>query len=188
VRVVADEVHGPLTLPGASFTPYLTIDERAVVVTSASKTFNMPAVHGAQLVLLDPADRERVAALPVPAQHSWSTLGIVAGTAAWRDGDDWRAALLERLAGNRRLLGELLAERLPEARMRPLEATYLAWLDLRRYGVADPAGAALRHGVRLAPGEEYQPGLPGHVRLNLATSPDRLRLIVDRLAAALAEG
>ena len=45
--------------------------------------------------------------------------------------------------------------------MRPLEATYLAWLDLRAYGHADPAAVALERGrVRLAPGHDYHPGLP----------------------------
>jgi cysteine-S-conjugate beta-lyase len=188
VRVVADEIHGPLVLPGATFTPYLTVDERAVVVTSASKSFNMPGVHGAQLVLLDPADRAVVAGLPVPAQHSWSTLGILAGVVAWRDCDEWHAALIERLTAQRSLLGELLERHLPAARTRPLEATYLAWLDLRAYGVADPAAAGLAKGVRLAPGEEYQPGLAGHVRLNLATDGVRLERVVHRLATALARG
>jgi cysteine-S-conjugate beta-lyase len=186
--VVADEIHGPLVLPGATFTPYLTVDERAVVVTSASKSFNMPGVHGAQLVLLDPADRAVVAGLPVPAQHSWSTLGILAGVVAWRDCDEWHAALIERLTAQRSLLGELLERHLPAARTRPLEATYLAWLDLRAYGVADPAAAGLAKGVRLAPGEEYQPGLAGHVRLNLATDGVRLERVVHRLATALARG
>lgn len=184
-RVVADEIHAPLVLPGATFTPYLTVDERAVVVTSASKSFNIPAVHGAQLVLLDPADRAVVTGLPVPAQHEWSSLGIVAGVVAWRDCDEWHAALVERLSAQRALLGTLLERYLPRARVRPLEATYLAWLDLRGYGVADPAGAALAHGVRVAPGGDYQPGLAGHVRLNLATSAERLDLMVHRLATAL---
>jgi cystathionine beta-lyase len=69
--------------------------------------------------------------------------------------------------------------------MRPLEATYLAWVDLRWYGVDDPAEAALAHGVRLAPGQDYQPGLTGHVRVNLATSPDRLERVVDGLRSAV---
>ncbi|MGB0099020.1 MAG: aminotransferase class I/II-fold pyridoxal phosphate-dependent enzyme [Nocardioides sp.] len=188
VRVVADEVHAPLTLPGAGFTPYLTLDERAVAVTSASKSFNMPGVHGAQLVLLDRADRARARELPVPAQHLWSSIGIVAGVTAWTSCDEWLAALIARLDANRALLGALLEERLPRARMRPLEATYLAWLDLRAYGVADPAAAALEHGVRLGPGADYQPGLDGHVRLNLATDATRLSEIVRRLAAALSPG
>ena len=188
VRVVSDEIHAPLTLPGATFTPYLTVDAAAVAVTSPSKAFNMPGVHGAQLVLLDPADRTRIRALPVPAQNSWSSFGVVAGEVAWADCDDWLAALVERLTGNRDLLARLLAERLPQARMRPLEATYLAWIDLRAYGVADPAAAALGHGVRPAPGDHYQPGLDGHVRLNVATSAERVEQMVHRLATALTSG
>ncbi|GAA1777498.1 aminotransferase class I/II-fold pyridoxal phosphate-dependent enzyme [Nocardioides hankookensis] len=187
-RVITDEIHAPLTLPGATFTPYLSLDDRAVLVTSPSKAFNMPATHGAQLVVLDPADRARLEAAPIPAQNTWSSLGVVAGTVAWRDCDDWLAALVERLAEQRALLAELLADRLPKARMRPLEATYLAWLDLRAYGVDDPAAAALAHGVRLAPGQDYQPGLTGHVRLNLATSADRLERIVEGLRTALDDG
>ncbi|GAB3198664.1 aminotransferase class I/II-fold pyridoxal phosphate-dependent enzyme [Nocardioides hungaricus] len=184
VRVVADEMHAPLTLPGATFTPYLTLDERAVGVISASKSFNMPGTHNAHLVLLDEADRATARALPEPAQNTWSSLGIVAGTTAWTEGDAWLAALIERLDANRALFARLLAERLPEARMRPLEATYLAWLDLRAYRV-EPAAAALRHGLRVSPGSDYQPGLAGHARLNLATSPERIDLMVHRLATAL---
>ena len=184
VRVVSDEIHGPLTLSGATFTPYLLVDPGAVVVTSPSKSFNMPAVHGAQLVLLDEADRARARAVPVPAQNIWSSFGVVAGEVAWREGDEWLAALLGRLEGNRALLVRLLAEHLPDARMRPLEATYLAWLDLRAYA-DDACEVGLRNGVRLAPGTDYQPGLPGHVRLNLATSPDRVTEIVRRLARGL---
>jgi len=186
-RVISDEIHGPLVLPGVAFTPYLSVDERGIAVTSASKAFNMPATHGAQLVVLDPDDRACLDAVPIPAQNTWSSLGVVASTVAWRDCDDWLAALVERLAAQRTLLTGLLADRLPAARMRPLEATYLAWIDLRAYGVADPAGAALTHGVRLAPGQDYQPGLAGHVRLNLATSPERLERIVEGLAAALTQ-
>jgi cystathionine beta-lyase len=71
--------------------------------------------------------------------------------------------------------------------MRPLEATYLAWLDLRAYGHHDPAAVVQERGrVVLSPGHEYHPGLPGHVRVNIATSPDRLTEIVRRTASALA--
>ena len=70
--------------------------------------------------------------------------------------------------------------------MRPLEATYLAWLDLRAYGVDGPGcGRARRTGSGSAPGADYQPGLDGHVRLNLATSPERVEQIVHRLAAGV---
>ena len=60
----------------------------------------------------------------------------------------------------------------------------MAWLDLRAYA-DDPAAAALAAGVRLGPGPDYQPGLPGHTRVNLATSPTRLREILQRLVTGL---
>jgi cystathionine beta-lyase len=69
--------------------------------------------------------------------------------------------------------------------MRPLEATYLAWLDLRSYGHDDPAAVIRDGGVRVSPGQIYWPALTGHVRLNIATSPERLTEIVRRMAAAL---
>ncbi|TIC82857.1 aminotransferase class I/II-fold pyridoxal phosphate-dependent enzyme [Nocardioides sp. GY 10127] len=185
-RVVADEIHAPLVLPGSpAFVPYLTVDERAVAVTSHSKTFSTAGLHTAQVVTLDDEDLAVLRAVPHAQNGGASVLGMVAGVAAWNDCDAWLEALLERLVAQRALLGDLLAEHLPLARTRVLEATYLAWVDLRAYGVEDPAAAGLAHGVKVSPGHDYHPGLAGHVRINLATDARRLRLVVERLAAAL---
>lgn len=184
-RVVVDEIHAPLVLPGATFVPYLEVDPTAVLVTSHSKSFNTPGLKCAQVVTLDPADTKRFRTIPFEANHGHTTLGMLAGAAAWRDSDLWLHTLRNRLDVLREDLADLLATHLPQARMRPLEATYLAWLDLRAYDVADPAAAGLTHGVMLAPGHDYHPGLEGHVRLNLATSAARLEQAVTRLGAAL---
>jgi cystathionine beta-lyase len=188
-RVISDEIHAPLVLPGASHVPYLSLPgtaDHAVAVVAASKAFNVAGLRCAQIVTDDAATFRRLLDVPEVRNDSWSPLGVEAAVAAYTDGDAWLAALVERLDGQRRLLGELLAEHLPEARLRPMEATYLAWLDLRRYGDDDPAATALAKGrVRLEPGHHFQPGLRGHVRLNLATSPERLREVVRRTATAL---
>jgi cysteine-S-conjugate beta-lyase len=188
-RVVSDEIHGPLVLPGAEHVPYLSLEgtaEHAVAVVAASKAFNIPGLKCAQIVTGDDETRDRLVAVPVAQNDSWGSLGVVGSVVAYNDGDPWLAALVERLDQQRTLLGLLLAEHLPEARMRPLEATYMAWLDLRAYGHDEPAEVLRRGGVRVSPGESYWPGLSGHVRLNIATSPDRLTEIVTRMAAALA--
>lgn len=188
-RVVSDEIHAPLVLPGAEHVPYLSLPgagQHAVAVLAASKTFNTAGLRCAQLVTDDPTTRDRLAAVPPARNDSWSPLGEIAAVAAYTEGDEWLAALVVRLAELRTLLGEQLAEHLPAARMRPLQATYLAWLDLRAYGVDDPAAVALDRGrVQLEPGHRYQRGLPGHVRVNIATSPERLTEIVRRLASSL---
>jgi cystathionine beta-lyase len=188
-RVIADEIHGPLVLPGAAFTPYLSLPgttEHAVAVVAASKAFNLAGLHCAQLIVPAEEFRERLEAAPFLDRLGLSPMGITAAVAAYAEGDPWLDALLARLDSLRAQLGGLLAEHLPEARMRPLEATYLAWLDLRAYGHEDPATVALDKGrVRLDPGAQFQPGLPGHARLNVATSPERLAEIVARLASAI---
>lgn len=189
-RVVSDEIHAPLVLPGAEHVPYLSVEgaaEHAVAVVAASKAFNTAGLRCAQVVTDDAATAQRLAGIPLARNDSWSPLGEVAAVAAYAHGDPWLAALVERLDAQRTLLAELLAEHLSEARMRPLEATYLAWLDLRAYGHDDPAAVALERGrVRVAAGHDYHPGLTGHVRLNIATSPERLREAVVRLAKGLA--
>ncbi len=188
-RVISDEIHAPLVLPGAEHVPYLSLDgtaDHAIAIVAASKAFNTAGLRCAQLVVPDPETRRRLLEVPMARNDSWSPLGVVAAVAAYEQGDAWLAALVERLDQQRTLLRALLAEHLPEARMRPLEGTYLAWLDLRAYGHTDPAAVALELGrVRLAPGHDYHPGLDGHVRLNIATSPDRLTEVVRRTASAL---
>ncbi len=188
-RVISDEIHAPLVLPGAEHVPYLSLDgtgDHAVAVLAASKAFNTAGLRCGQVVTDDPATRDRLLEAPAVRNSSWSNLGEVAAIAAYTHGDAWLAALLERLDQQRTLLADLLAEHLPLARMRPLEATYLPWLDLRAYGADDPADVALTKGrVRLEPGQRYQHDLTGHARLNIATSPDRLTEIVRRIGFAL---
>ena len=187
-RVVSDEIHAPLVLPGAEHVSYLSIEgthDHAVAVVAASKAFNTAGLRCAQLVVPSEADREHLAAEPMSRNDSWSPLGVVAARAAYEHGDPWLASLVERLDQQRTLLGELLAAHLPEVRMRPLEATYLAWLDASAYGHDDAAAVALERGrVMVSPGASYAPGTTGQVRLNIATSPDRLTEIVERLAKA----
>ena len=188
-RVISDEIHAPLVLPGATHVPYLSLDgtaDHAVAVVASSKAFNTAGLRCAQIVTADEVTRKRLLDVPMARNDSWSSLGVVAAIAAYEHGDGWLAALVDRLASLRDLLDGLLRTHLPDARMRPLEATYLPWLDLRAYGHRDPTEVARERGrVLLSPGHVYHPGLPGHARLNIATSPERLTEILRRVGAAL---
>jgi cystathionine beta-lyase len=188
--VLADEIHGPLVLPGAMHVPWLTVSDAAracgVVLTSASKAFNLAGLKTALLVTAPGAAREAVAALPDRANRA-GLLGVVAAQAAFADGDAYLDALLARLDDNRALLGERLAAELPAVRWTPPGATYLAWLDLRELGLGDDPAAVLRERgrVALSPGRDYGAPGAGWARLNFGTSPELVAEIVRRMASAL---
>ncbi len=204
VRVVVDEIHAPLVLPGATFTPYLSVPGAGAgfSLMSASKAWNLAGLKSALLVAGPDAGAD-LARLPEEVSHGPSHLGVIAHTAALRDGGDWLDALLAGLAANRALLADLLAEYLPQIRYRPPQATFLAWLDCRALAVPDapvppelrgqvlvgggPAQLFLDRGrVALSAGPAFGARGTGHVRLNFATSPEILTEAVQRMAAALA--
>ncbi|MBM6399698.1 MalY/PatB family protein [Phycicoccus sonneratiae] len=190
VRVVADEIHAPLVLPGGPvFTPYLTVPgaEDAFSVFSPSKGWNLAGLKSA-VVVAGSAALGDLAALPEVHTHGSSHLGEIAHVAAMRDGGAWLARLLDELAANRSLLGSLLAEHLPEVRWVPPEATYLAWLDCRTLGLGDDPASVFRERGRVAlgSGPRYDPaGGQGFVRLNLATSPALVEEAVRRMSSVL---
>jgi cystathionine beta-lyase len=190
VRVISDEIHAPLVLPGARHVPYATTgDPRAVTLTAASKAFNTPGLKCAQIVTEAAADHAALAGLPGVANHGTSPLGIAATVAAYRDGGAWLDGVVAHLAAQRRRFGELLSEHLPLARWWPMQATYLAWVDAGPYGGDRPARQALKVGrVMVNDGETFGPGLgyERHVRVNLATSGERLTRVVQRLVHAWA--
>ncbi|MEV1063542.1 aminotransferase class I/II-fold pyridoxal phosphate-dependent enzyme [Streptomyces sp. NPDC050263] len=188
VRVVADEIHAPLTAAGADFVPYLAVPGggSGLSLMSASKAWNLAGLKAA-LAVAGPEAAADLALLPEEVGHGPSHVGILAHTAALREGTPWLDALLAGLDDNRRLLAALLAEHLPGVRYRPGGATFLAWLDCRALGLGDdPAAVFLERGrVALNSGLAFGTGGAGHVRLNLATSPEILTEGVRRMAAAL---
>jgi len=190
-RVFADEIHAPLVFPGHQHVSYATISPVAaahtVTAISASKAWNLPGMKCAQLVLSNDADAARWAQVGTGAEHAAATLGVVANTAAYSSGEEWLGEVLDHLDGNRKLLGDLLAERLPEVGYRPPEGTYLAFLDCRALELGErPADFFAEYaGVALTDGSECGVAGRGFVRLNFATPRPILEATVDAMAAAV---
>jgi cysteine-S-conjugate beta-lyase len=187
--VIADEIHAPLALDGRTHVPYLSLPTTSaytVAAVSASKAFNVAGLKCAQLVATDPALLSALRSVPLVANHSVSPLGVVASVAAYQQGDGFLDAQNRRLADNAELFAAELAAVVPLARARPLEGTYLAWIDLRAYGFDRPAHQALEAGkVFVFDGHHFGAGGAGHVRANLGTSPARVSEIVRRLGSAM---
>lgn len=188
IRIVSDEIHAPLQMPGHEFTPILTIAgaESAIVVTSASKTFNLAGLKAA-LVVGGPASRADLTALREGHMHGASHLGVISHVAAYRHGGPWLDAVLGDLDANRYILGDLIAEHLPGARYVMPESTYLAWVDCRPLKLGgDPAQIFEEKGkVAFSPGSFFGAEGEGHVRINFATSPSILAEALHRAGSVL---
>jgi cystathionine beta-lyase len=184
-RVISDEIHAPVVLEGAEFTPYLSVADDGFALLSASKGWNLAGLKAA-LLIAGPAVADELRRIPEQVRHGASHLGVIAHTAAFRDGQPWLEALLSGLTANRTLLAGLLAEHLPQVGFHPPEATYLAWLDCREVAAGDPARVFLeRARVALNSGQTFGRGGAGFVRLNFATSPTILREAIARMGDAV---
>ena len=187
VAIVSDEIHGPLVLPGATFTPLLTVPgaaEVAVSLLSASKAWNLAGLKCAAVVTAAP----RMAAVTdrFPADTRWRIghFGVIGAVAAFTAGEPWLDQLLLTLDHRRLLLSDLLRQRLPMLTWHPPEATFLAWLNCAALGADNRArDRFLDHGrVALEPGLRFGAAGSGYARLNFATSPDLLDQATARMA------
>ena len=190
ILVLADEIHAPLTLVGSRHVPYLSLPEaqgHGIAFVSASKGWNLPGLKCAQLVTAGAPMHDVVGRLPEELGYGAGNLGVIASIAAYRDGGPWLDELLPLLDHNRRLLADLLADRLPEVGYVPPRGTYLAWLDCSELGLPeDPARVFLKRGrVALRPGPDFGAPGTGWVRATIATAPEILTEIVERMHAAV---
>jgi cystathionine beta-lyase len=191
IVVIADEIHAPLTLPGAVHTPYVSLGEeaarRGVTLTGASKAWNIPGLKCGLIVAGSSAMKRELEGVSKLLRDQTGLFGVLASTAAFREGGPWVEELLGYLDGNRRYLADAIPERLPGVGYRQPEASYLAWLDCRSVPLGeDPAAVFLDRGrVALTRGLDFGREGAGFARLNFGTSRALLEEAVRRLAAAV---
>ena len=193
VVLVSDEIHAPLVLPGATFTPLLTVPgaaEVTVALLSASKAFNLAGLKCAAVVTASARMAERIDRLPEDLRWRVGHFGVLATVAALTEGDEWLDRLVLTLDRRRKALEDLLAARLPAVRWTPPEATYLAWLDCSALGAGDAVrDACLERGrVAFEAGSRFGTPGEGHLRVNFGTGREILAEAVTRMARALGGG
>lgn len=169
IWICSDEIHAGLVLDGREFTPTGALSPeilaRTLTLHAPSKTYNLPGLGLAFAIVQDAQIRKRMlgarAGLVPP---DLNPLAYAATEAAYRDGEPWRLALLKYLEGNRDRLAAFVAAELPEITLAPVEATYLAWLDVSALGLTAPGAFFEAHGLGMNDGATF--GSPGFVRLN----------------------
>jgi len=185
LTVVSDEIWSDLVLDGSPHVPFASLDHpaacRAITLTAPSKTWNLAGLACAAAILPEPTMKPRWRPAGGGLVPMVNPLGYAAAEAAWRHGDEWRRRLVGVLQRHRDLIGAAVAA-IDGLSCVPAQATYLAWIDCRGTGVADPQAACEAAGLGPSDGREF--GMPGFIRLNAACPTDLLEEALRRLARA----
>ena len=191
--IVSDEIHHDLVMPGHSHTPMALLDgieDRLVMMTATTKTFNIAGSHSGNVIIPDPDLRATFAKRMAALGLSPNSFGLFMATAAYSpEGAAWVDDLVGYLDENRKLFDAAIHD-IPGLRSMPLESTYLAWVDFSGTGmgreeftqrVEQDAQIAVNHGPTFGKGGE------SYLRFNIATPRARVEEACDRLRRAFAD-
>ena len=191
VAVISDEIHMDMVWGKHRHTPWNAVARgRWALLTSGSKSFNIPALTGAYGLIGDEASRSAyLSALKGrDGLSSPSVLALVAHIAAYQEGEAWLDALRHYLEDNLRYVADELNRAFPALNWQPPEATYLAWIDLRPLNIDDRALQKVlieQQKVAIMPGYTYGEEGNGFVRLNAGCPRGKLEQGVQRLIAGI---
>ena len=190
VKVVSDEIHCELIMPGYKFVPFGTVTDDCVVMNSPSKNFNTAGLQIANIICSHPSWRRRIdRAININEVCDVNPFGIVALQAAYNESEGWIDGLCEYLWGNYQVLCDFIGKNIPQWKVCRLEGTYLPWVDISAMGMTSQelADRLLTEGkVWINPGTMYGPVTgEGYVRFNIATQRSRLVEALERIAKVM---
>ena len=195
VRVISDEIHCELMMPGHTFVPFAAACEEnvrhSVTLCSPSKSFNTAGLQNAYLICADSDLRRRIdRVINIYEVCDVNPFGIEALKAAYNESEEWLDDLCRYIWHNYLYLKEFLLEKLPRLEVCRLEGTYLAWVDIRPLGISsDEATRRLLQEGRVFVSSGTLYGLrdgEGYLRINLACPQQTLQEGLQRIAQVLA--
>ena len=187
----SDEIHCGLILDDLPHLPAASLGaalaQRTVTLMAPSKTYNVPGLCTSMAIISDATLRDKFIRASAGIMAEVNALGFTACEAAYRDSEPWRQALLQTLRSNRDLILDFVARELPGITIEaPIEATYLAWLNVTALKLADPIAHFEQHGVGLSEGSFFGEPRGGHVRLNFGCPRATLEEALQRMKRAVA--
>lgn len=192
VAIISDEIHHDLTFFGSVHIPTLTLadeNDRIIMFTAASKTFNTAALKNSFAVIRNPGLREKWDSFMTGLRiNGGNPLGYIAAETAYRFSKPWLAEVKAVIESNYEYIRDEFAAHLPEVCMTPLEATYLAWADFSAYFAPEELQPFMQDKCRLA--FDYGSWFGGSrsgsfIRINLATSEKNIKEMVDRIISGI---
>jgi cystathionine beta-lyase len=186
VRIVSDEIHCELTMPGHTFVPMGVVDPDAIILNSPSKSFNIAGLTMANIICQDAETRRRLdRAINIHEVCDVNPFAPEATKAAYNKSEDWIDELNLYIWDNYRALKDFCSQHLPQWHVMPLEGTYLVWVDVSRCcdDVTTYCDDLLQNAkVWLNPGTMYgKESGKGFIRINLACPRSLLMEALERI-------
>jgi cysteine-S-conjugate beta-lyase len=192
VIVISDEIHCDLVFAPHQHIPLATLSEEiaqnTITCIAPSKTFNLAGLYSSSIIITNDSLRRRFKLAEEKVHLSANLFGITAAEAAYREGEEWLAGLMDYLKINVGLVKDFLKVNMPEITVSPAEATYMLWLDFRKSGIPAPDLKKLlieKAGLGFVEGPAFGPGGDGFQRMNVACAKDILMQALEKLPLIL---
>ena len=194
ILIISDEIHCDLVLPGFTHTPMASLSEKiaenTVTLIAPSKTFNLAGLSTSSVIIKNPVLRKSFNRI-VDNLHvgNGNIFGNTASIAAYANGHKWLDALLDYIDNNIEFVKDYCGKMIPEIIPVQPEATYMIWLDCRRFGMS---GKDLQNffvhkaGVGMNEGSTFGPGGEGFMRMNLGTTHQTVMKAMEQIERAVA--
>ncbi|MBO5157568.1 MAG: pyridoxal phosphate-dependent aminotransferase [Prevotella sp.] len=186
VAIISDEIHCELTYNGNRYVPFGTVDDKAIILGSPSKAFNIAGLQIANIICKDEELRNRIdRAININEVCDVNPFGVLALIAAYNDSEQWLDELCQYIWSNYKALCGFFDEHLPQIKITPLEATYLVWADCRSLGMRSEELETLleqKGKVKLSGGTLYGDAGEGFMRINIACPRERMMEGLRRMA------
>ncbi|MBN1368473.1 MAG: pyridoxal phosphate-dependent aminotransferase [Dehalococcoidales bacterium] len=190
--VISDEIHCEILYTGNWHTPFASISEEfaqnSIVCMAPSKTFNLAGLEASSIIIPNKKLRDNFTEQMSALVTGVNIFGLTAMEAAYRDGDEWLAQVLDYLESNLRFTQDFFKKRVPEIKVIKPQATYLIWLDCRKLGLDN---IALRKFMREKARVGFDDGFlfgnagSGFQRMNIACPRSLLQEALNRIEAAV---
>ena len=193
VKVISDEIHNELVMPGYKYTPFASVSEQtlnnSVTCVSASKSFNIAGLQIANIVCVNQDLKRRInRAININEVCDVNPFGVVATIAAYNESEEWVDLLMEYMLDNYRLVIQRVKEEgAGLMHCMPLEGTYLAWVDCKplcqklNVNCEQLEEMLIKDAkVFLNAGTMYGSGGEGFLRINMACPKVTLNEALDR--------
>ena len=188
--LVSDEIHHDLVMPGCHHTPMALVDgieDRLVMMTATTKTFNIAGCHSGNVIIADQKLRNIFAQRMAAMGLSPNSFGLVMATAAYSpQGAAWVDELVTYLDSNRKVFDATI-NAIPGLKSMPLESTYLAWVDFKDTGMKQSeVTSRIERTAKIAAnhGSTFGKGGDTFMRFNIATPRARVEEACERLRDA----